>query len=103
MAELCLGCHGDTDLAHPDLPDMNDPFCSECIEKLPEALMKACVDEFDYRLCASTGEMIRFTSAKISGAWVHLEGAVQGAYKFPRGVDVRIDSIVWICDAPEGS
>ena len=78
-----------------------------------QALTKACLDNyFDYALKLRTGEVIRFTGARvISPEWIHLDatplygGAEHNGlpYKADRGVDVRIADIVWVMDAPEGS
>jgi hypothetical protein len=76
------------------------------------ALAKACSDNFDYALKLRTGEVIRFSEARlISSGWIHLdvmEPDCQPAgpslpYPADRGVDVRIADIVWVMDAPEGS
>lgn len=77
------------------------------------ALAKACLDNFfDYALKLRTGEVIRFTGAKmISPGWIHLDvmpkqcQPTNNGLPFPadRGVDVRIADIVWVMDAPEGS
>jgi hypothetical protein len=77
------------------------------------ALAKACVDNgFDYALKLRTGEVIRFTGAKvISPGWIHLDATPlygrpeDNGLPFPadRGIDVRIADIVWVMDAPEGS
>jgi hypothetical protein len=76
------------------------------------ALAKACSDPFDYALKLRTGEVIRFTEARIiSSGWVHLDVVPahwdqEGnnmPYPADRGVDVRIADIVWVMDAPEGS
>jgi len=94
---------------------------------LPPALAKACNDPFDYALRLVTGEVIFFNEAELHGQWVHLKGcgvhsANDGSlrahhrnntyghddeYALPieaaRGLDVRIDHIVWCADAPDGS
>jgi hypothetical protein len=76
------------------------------------ALAKACVDHFDYALKLRTGEVIRFTDAEIiRPGWIHLEVREPAAqprmnrlpFMADRGIDVRIDEIVWVMDAPEGS
>lgn len=77
------------------------------------ALTKACLDDyFDYALKLRTGEVIRFTGAKvISPEWIHLDATPlygqeeNNGLPFPadREVDVRIADIVWVMDAPEGS
>lgn len=84
-------------------------------ERYPPSLLKATEDHFDYALKLTTGEVIRFTEATIHGDYVtlHPEGGVDGRgfdpslgnrqFSCPRGVDVRVDQIVWCADAPEGS
>ena len=76
------------------------------------ALAKACQDPFDYAMKLRTGEVIRFHSAEVyRPGWVHLEVCDPDQqpdedrlpFKADRGVDVRIDDIVWVMDAPEGS
>lgn len=79
----------------------------------PPALVKACEDQFDYRLRLRTGELIRFSEAEpVSPEWVHLNTANlykvppsmdEGRLDCPRGLDVRLDAIVWVQDAPFGS
>ncbi len=71
-----------------------------------EALAKACVDEFDYALKLDTGEIFRFTGARIiNSAWVHITGIGESraTWGHERGIDIRVSSIVWVMDAPEGS
>jgi hypothetical protein len=71
-----------------------------------EALAKACVDEFDYALKLETGEIFRFTGARIiNSAWVHINGIGKNraTWGHERGIDIRLSSIVWVMDAPEGS
>lgn len=76
------------------------------------ALVKACMDPFDYAMKLRTGEVLRFEHCRIINKdWIHLTGVdrrdqlkdVQIAYSAERGVDVRISDIVWVMDAPEGS
>jgi hypothetical protein len=75
------------------------------------ALAKACVDHYDYALKLRTGEVIRFTDAEIiRPGWIHLEVCEPDVqprmnrlpFTAGRGIDVRIDEIVWVMDAPEG-
>lgn len=94
----------------------------------PPALAKACCDSFDYALGLKTGQIIYFDEAEPRGRrWVHLDGVksyghikpnadardegwvtgrdgkrYEGAL-FDRGVDVAIDAIAWVADAPHGS
>jgi hypothetical protein len=79
------------------------------------ALAKACLDDFDYALRLKSGEVIRFTSAEWHGnGWLTLNGIDPAEdfrpphrqdLPFPadRGVDVRLDDILWVMDAPCGS
>lgn len=77
------------------------------------ALSKACADKpFDYALRLRSGEVIRFSGAEIiRPGWIHLDvfpPASQPArdrlpFLADRGIDVRIDEILWVMDAPEGS
>lgn len=75
-----------------------------------DVLVKSTMDSFDYLIRLRTGELIRYSEAKIvSQGWLHLEGArldtgrQDDGEKFPRGIDVRVDDIVWAKDAPYGS
>jgi hypothetical protein len=102
----------------PDMAGSGPPWawlCLVCEGKYPEALVKASCDEFDYMLRLATGEVWTFTSCEIDGGWVHLkfaglsDGLWRGRFEeserppFDRGVDVRLDQIVWVADAPFGS
>lgn len=75
-----------------------------------QALNKACSDSFDYALGLRSGAVFRFTSATLlNREWIHLvhDGDRQAllgfGYTFPRGIDVRIEDIAWVADAPAGS
>jgi hypothetical protein len=75
--------------------------------------LKDCVDEFEYACGLTSGEIIYFTKATVSGEYCTLDGleaAQQLSYakqhlphSFPRGLDVRASSILWCADAPNGS
>jgi hypothetical protein len=105
--EKCLCC--ENVLRNPG--ELAEIVCDCCRGRVPPSLAKACGDEFYYTLRLSTGEMIRFQNAKVYGDYVHLEltdADGQGIndrlpYRFARGIDVRLDAIVWCADAPEGS
>lgn len=91
-----------------DWPDW--PVCEFCRRHCPQSLLKACIDPFSYALRLRTGDVIEFESATIHGDFVTLkndapETALSGGLPFPcpRGVDVRLDDIVWCADAPHGS
>lgn len=73
----------------------------------PYPLAKATVDNFDYALKTKSGCMFRFSSATaVNDKWVIIEGGYGGnGYQaaHPRGTYIRLDEIVWVADAPEGS
>jgi hypothetical protein len=95
----------------------------------PPALQKACVDPFDYAVMLHSGMVVYFREAvPVSPEWVTLNeihvvmpaskfrsypypeptpGRFNGGHgeegPFPRGLDVRLDHIAWIADAPHGS
>ncbi len=87
--------------------------CPDCEPRYPPSLLKACGDEFEYVCKLTSGEVIYFTRAMISGDYCTLEGlevSKQLSYTdqklphlFPRGLDVRISDILWCADAPNGS
>jgi hypothetical protein len=85
-------------------------------EKLHEHLLgshvlaKACVDPFDYALKLRTGEVIRFIRAEyLRPGWIWIDFLSPDEqppghgipFDTERGMDVRIDEIVWVMDAPE--
>ncbi len=87
--------------------------CPACIERYPPSLLKACCDEFEYACKLTSGEIVYFTRATISGEYCTLGGldaSKQLSYtdqklphSFPRGLDVRVSGILWCADAPNGS
>jgi len=95
--------------------------CRPCALTVPPSLLKAAFDKcFDYALGLRSGHVIRFDGCQFHGQWVtvtlmdpNLEdwtgtdgvrAPVLGTrYTFDRGVDVRLDEIVWCADAPQGS
>ena len=74
-----------------------------------EALVKACMDPFDYALKLRTGEVIGFSKAKVMNRdWIHVSiktDTVKNPFgvSVSRGMDIRISDIVWVMDAPNGS
>jgi hypothetical protein len=71
--------------------------------ELPPVLEKATRDYFSYRLQLNTGEVIHFSQAELVGDdWIHLtvekHDHGENNYRFDRGVDVRLSTIVWIQD-----
>ena len=94
--------------------------CQPCALTVPPSLLKAAIDNpFDYALGLRSGHVLRFKGCQFHGAWVTImwnddltgervdgvsSGPVLGThYTFDRGVDVRLDDIVWCADAPQGS
>lgn len=87
-------------------------LCRRCWRSFPAALVKALVDPFDYAVGLRDGTVIRFTRAEIQGHYVHLAGVSEwnylgrseeniDRYVFGRGVDVRLEDVVWAADGPE--
>lgn len=86
--------------------------CPFCEERYGPTLIEATVDPFDYALCLRTGQIIRFVSASIHGRFVILSDGGNGngkgiegldPFPCPRGVEIRVDDILWIAKAPQGS
>lgn len=112
----CVGCGERLIYLVTDAVDGWALICQSCSKRIPSALVKACSDHFYYGLRLTTGELIYFNEARIKGDWVHLDVA-DGVNKpdhwhkpppsenplWERGVDVRLDQIVWVADAPHGS
>jgi hypothetical protein len=114
----CDGCNAEVDPGFQD--EAGITFCFLC-RRLSPVLQKALTDQpFDYACGLTTGEIIRFGSATIRDGcrdWVWLEdisdlndGESRRVtkiktipYPCPRGIEVRIDSIIWLADAPQGS
>lgn len=72
----------------------------------PPALKKACGDSFEYAIVLRDGTRIVFTEARaIDETWVHIAGVTSSPYAhiLDRGLDLRVDSILWAADAPNGS
>lgn len=88
--------------------------CPECRLLYPASLIKAACDPFDYALGLNDGTIIRFSEAEFHGKWVTILGQQDGhgdhpfeteiyGFRFHRGLDIRLDTISWCADAPEGS
>jgi hypothetical protein len=105
-AAVCLACGGPVD-------GDREWACQPCGRRYPAALVKAAGDHFDYVARLSTGETVFFHSATLRGDWVTLHRDSTGGLgptweqtfgvPCPRGMDVRVDAIVWVADAPWGS
>lgn len=77
----------------------------------PPALAKACCDLFDYACRLRTGEVLRFDYAHAVTPKIvnlsHPDNDFSGCLgrimlPCPRGIDVRVEDIVWIADAAGG-
>jgi hypothetical protein len=81
----------------------------------PDALIKATEDQFGYMARLRTGEVVAFEGATyISDEWVRLENHhyvfkvssethLPKSPNFDRGIEVRVDNIMWVADGPYGS
>ncbi len=89
-----------------DWPTHGDDWIENQLE-YPPALAKACTDDFSYALKLKNGDEFRFSQARpIDKTWVRIDGLIvpEGdTTVFPRGLEIRVDQIAWVCDAPEGS
>jgi hypothetical protein len=96
--------------------DFGQLVCGDCRPLFPPSLLKATVDPFDYALRLRTGEEIRFNTAEIHGDYVTIGGMIEDGerpldaeenpklpHRFNRGLEVRVQDIVWCADAPDGS
>ncbi|MCL5742485.1 MAG: hypothetical protein M1541_00965 [Acidobacteria bacterium] len=92
---------------HLDLV-LDDSEEQDWMRPLPYALAKAIGDSFQYALMLRDGTIIEFESATPpSTGWIMLHGPkiVNRGYDacFDRGMEVRLEEIVWVADAPHGS
>lgn len=89
------------------LANENAPFsgqvCINCDEKYLPALVKACIDPFDYAVGLRNGLTLRFEYAEIHGDFVTLHEPEGLPFPCPRGLDVALADILWATDAPNGS
>jgi hypothetical protein len=99
------------------LYDAHPAVCQKCAGLYPPSLLKAAEDYFEYALRLQTGEIIFFRQAEIHGNYVrlHMDGEPKCdsqcftddnptlPFIFARGIDIRLQSIVWCADAPNGS
>ena len=96
------------------MTDLLDDIAASQPVGWPDALWKARCDPFSYVLRLRSGELWHFERAEVcvDPAFVHLKdvnyaswtNSLQpGPMLFDRGVDVRIEDIVWVADCPEGS
>lgn len=88
--------------------------CEQHARRFPPALLKAAGDPFDYALRLVTGEIVYFNECDLYDGWAHVSafdddlrkswhGTTPFEIKADRGLDVRLEHIVWVADAPWGS
>ena len=101
--------------------------CKTCFSTIPYALRKAENDPFDYALQLTNGLIIRFETLDfLNRNWIRIpdecikethpwERIQRGTpaypyhtygplnFTFDRGIEININQIVWVTDAPEGS
>jgi hypothetical protein len=94
---------------HIDDLDLDEGLMPDRIKALPEALAKAVSDNpFQYALMLRDGTIIEFEGATPpSAGWILLDRPkiVNRGYDacLERGMEVRLQEIVWVADAPHGS
>jgi hypothetical protein len=98
--------------------DMNG-CTNECCRSWPSALGKAAHEDHDYAVGLRDGTVVRFGRAQLTRAgWALLlpAGRVNRLYvvslydrlagpgtSWTHGIEVRVDSVVWVADTPSGS
>jgi len=116
MMNQCVGC---ASIAPEEEDSDGVPYeCFICRDKYPPALLKAVTDPFDYAAGIEGIGVLEFESATLHGDWVTLdpgdrdrgfhghewrETVSKTPFPCPRGIDVRLSSIIWVADAPNGS
>ena len=87
----------------------SERVCPRCQPLIPRSLLEACGEcgEGGYRAGLADGTQIPFEWAIISGNWVTLgrDGGYDissHGHSFPRGVDIRLATIVWCARDPDG-
>lgn len=90
-------------------------LCALCAQRYPPDLVKAAWDPFFYAFGLDTGQVVTTNTSCVNlhGEWVWFPPDAtwtptrpigdQGEMLFDRGVWVRLDSILWVADAPYGS
>ncbi len=85
--------------------------------RVPEHLAKATEDQFIYACGLTDGTILFFESAKVHKCgwvtleWHHSDMMIRSGHfssrketpPCPRGMQVRLEAIIWVADAPEGS
>ena len=89
--------------------DLDEGSMPDWMKGLPEALAKSGSDNpFQYALMLRDGTIIEFEGATPpSAGWIllHRPKIVNRGYDacLERGIEVRLQEIVWVADAPHGS
>lgn len=96
----------------PDSTEDSKSYVLASAANWPCALTKAINDPFDYMIGLKNGDKFHFREASyINDKVVHVKEIINhnigfklnGDRDFARGIDIFIDSIAWVCDAPNGS
>lgn len=80
----------------------------------PPYLRKAVVDPFEYAALITGLGIVRFSSVgDCGGGWVRIvfdggmvcveDNPIPLPFRFERGIEVRLEDIRWVADAPDGS
>lgn len=91
-------------------PRGNVWLCDKCYLRVPSFVRKATDDVWPCRIGLRNGQMIEFHTCSIDGEFLHVEidddyGPNQQSFvtkmglDAARGVDIRIDEIVWATEA----
>ena len=95
-------------------------YCPVCLDCYPPALIKATCDPFDYAVKVRDIGVLEFEHASIHGEWatIYPHGGTFNRpfhdqryghelqslpYNMDRGLEIRVNDIIWIADAPNGS
>lgn len=105
--DACVACRvSRSSFYEPDDEWFGSWVCAKCQQEYPESLLKAMVDSsYSYELGLRTGEVVEFSGCRLDGTYVHLleplgisDDGVKRLPVYSRGLDVRVDDIVWCRD-----
>lgn len=105
---------------------MNHKYAMWRAKGIPEALYKASTDPFDYAMGLKNGAVFYFEAVdlgecEVFQGWVHISNiksytlygnddwdhqtghGIADQFNFERGMDIRLEDISWVADAPFGS
>ena len=83
-------------------------FCQTCVDKYGNTMLKAVVDPFCYAFGLKSGMVLWVETIAINKDWVYFpkpesDFSTKLTFPFERGLQVRLDEIAWVADAPRGS